>query len=244
MAISQDFVPQMFDIIAFDGDDTLWDNERLYQRGKERFIELLMDYSEPQTLSKLIDDMEVQNIRYYGYGIKSFILSMIESAIKASSGKVTGEIIQKIITIARDMLDSEVLLLDHVEETLVKLSHKYELMLITKGDQFEQERKVNCSGLSRYFRYIEIVGDKTVETYQRLLSKYGIDPKRFLMVGNSVKSDILPVLKLGGKAIYIHYRNTWLHEMASEEEVRGLEYLEFDSMRQLQNFLGLTNQSE
>jgi len=236
--------PAMFDIIGFDGDDTLWDNERLYQHGKERFTELLRDYSDPLTSSKLIDDLEVHNINYYGYGIKSYILSMIEAAIVASSGKVPGEIIQKIITIARDMLDAEVLLLDHVEETLAILSQKYDLMLITKGDQFEQERKVNRSGLSQYFRYVEIIGDKTVETYQRLFAKYRIEPKRFLMVGNSVKSDIIPVLRLGGKAIYIHYPNTWSHEKVSEDEVKGLEYLELESVSQMHNFLGISNRSE
>ena len=226
-----------FDLIAFDGDDTLWDNERLYLQAKERFDELLSHLSGPEKASQRLEEMELLNIRYYGYGIKSYVLSMIETAIEVTSGKVDGEIIQQIIKIAKDMLDAEVLLLENVQETLENLYQDYDLMLITKGDQFEQEGKINRSDLARYFRYVEIVGDKTRETYQRLFYKYQIDPHRFLMVGNSIRSDILPVVQLGGKAIYIHFMNTWTHEMVAEEEIKELEFVELTHLGQLPDYL-------
>jgi len=230
-------VHQLFDLIAFDGDDTLWDNERLYRQATVRFTDLLSRYTNPEEASHRLDEMEVQNICYYGYGIKSFVLSMIETAIDVSAGKAGGEVLLQIIDIAKDMLDAEVLLLENVQETLACLSQEYDLMLVTKGDQFEQERKINRSDLAKYFRYVEIVGDKTRETYQRLFDKYQINPHHFLMVGNSIRSDILPVVQLGGKAIYIHYLNTWMHEMVTEEEIKGLEFCELDHLGQLPEYL-------
>jgi putative hydrolase of the HAD superfamily len=227
----------LFDVIAFDGDDTLWDNERLYLQATEQFDDILFRHSGAVNASKRLEEMETQNIGYYGYGIKSFILSMIETAIEASSGKVDGEVIQEIIRIAKDMLEAEVLLLENAKETLESLSQDYDLMLITKGDQFEQEGKIQRSNLVGYFRYIEIVGDKTRETYQRIFNKYQIDPHRFVMVGNSIRSDILPVVQLGGKAVYIHYINTWTHEMVSEEETKEIEFVKLANLSQLPEYL-------
>jgi putative hydrolase of the HAD superfamily len=226
-----------FHLVAFDGDDTLWDNERLYRQAQERFDVLLASYSGSINASQRLEEMETINIHYYGYGIKSFILSMIETAVEVSSGNANGETIKQIIQIAKDMLDAEVLLMENVEETLKILSQDYDLMLITKGDQFEQESKIQRSNLNRYFRYVEIVGDKTQETYRRIFHKYQIDPSRFVMVGNSIRSDILPVVQLGGKAIYVHYQNTWAHEKVAEEERKGLEFIELDHLGQLPEYL-------
>ena len=225
------------DVIAFDGDDTLWDNERLYQLAKDRFDALPWYKTFPESASQRLEEMEMRNILYYGYGIKSFILSMIETAVDISSGTVESGIIRQIIKIAKDMLEADVLLFENVKETLEKLSQDYGLMLITKGDQFEQEGKIQRSGLIDYFRYVEIVGDKTKETYRRIFNKYQIDPCRFVMVGNSIRSDILPVIRLGGKAIYIHYMNTWSHEIVSKDELEGLAFDEIARLDQLPEYL-------
>ncbi len=230
-------VHNLFDFIAFDGDDTLWDNERLYLQAEERFIKLIAPHTDPNHASQLLEEMEMRNIQYYGYGIKSFVLSMIETAIEVSRMEVSSEIVLQIMNIAKEMLDADVMLLGNVKETLETLSQDYHLMLITKGDQFEQERKIQRSELSRYFQYIEIVGDKTKETYQRLFNKYRIDPHRFVMVGNSIRSDILPVVELGGTAFYIHYANTWTHEMVSDEEMQGLEFFQLTHLSQLIEYL-------
>lgn len=219
----------MIDIIAFDADDTLWENESFYTRAKGRFFELISQYSSAEMVELRLNETEISNIRFYGYGIKSFILSMIETAINLSEGRVQGEEIQQIIDLAKEVLTAEVSLFEHAEETVFKLAEKYDLMLITKGEQWEQERKIRGSGLAKYFRYIEIVGDKTQQAYQLILAKYQIDPARFLMVGNSIKSDILPVLAIGGQAVYIPYENTWFHEL----ETSGATHPPYDELAHL-----------
>jgi putative hydrolase of the HAD superfamily len=227
----------MIEIIAFDADDTLWHNETLYLRAQARFKQLLSDYHNPERIQQRLDEIEMRNIRYFGYGIKSFTLSMIETALELTDGSITGKEIQKILDIAKQMLTAEVDLFEQAEDTLDQLSSKYELMLITKGDSFEQERKVAGSGLTRYFKYIEIVANKTAEIYRGLLAKYSIDPTRFLMVGNSIKSDILPVIEIGGQAVYIPYTQTWVYETVSDPGARKSEYIELEYLGQLPVFL-------
>jgi putative hydrolase of the HAD superfamily len=154
----------------------------------------------------------MRNINIFGFGIKSFALSMIETAVEITNEHLEANQIRKIMTFSKQMLNADIQLLDHVEETLADLSLKHDLMLITKGDTFEQEKKIARTGIAGYFKYIEIVGAKTSQIYASLLGKYGIDATRFIMVGNALKSDIIPVLEIGGKALYIHYEDTWAHE--------------------------------
>ena len=227
----------MIEVIGFDADDTLWHNETLYHQAKEDLSQILTNYREPQETKAWLDQTEVANIEYYGYGIKSFTLSMIETAIDVSDGKVTAEEINSVITIAKMMLAAPVDLVDGVEAALDSLSSSYDLMLITKGDQFEQERKIRISGISHYFDYLEVVGEKSVLTYTMVLGKYNLDPTSFLMVGNSLRSDILPVLKIGGQAVYIPNETTWFHEHADHQEIRDFEYEELERIIQLPELL-------
>ncbi len=203
-----------FDLIAFDADDTLWHNERLYAGAQTRFAGLLAHYHSESWVRERLYQTEVRNIQHFGYGIKGFALSMIETAVELTEGRISGTDIQILIDIAREMLSTEVELLPHVAETIPQLAAKYPLMLITKGDLFDQENKLARSGLAQHFRHVEVVSQKTPETYTRLLNKYSLDAAHFLMVGNSLKSDILPILAVGGHAVHIPYEITWLHESA------------------------------
>jgi putative hydrolase of the HAD superfamily len=227
----------MINVIGFDADDTLWHNESLYHQAKEDLSRLMSGYDEPQQVKAHLDQTEVANITYYGYGIKSFILSMIETASQVSAGQVTAKEIDAIIDIAKRMLTAPVDLVDGVEETLANLSSEYDLLLITKGDQFEQERKIRLSGIAGYFRYLEVVGEKTADTYRSVLRKYNLDPTSFLMVGNSLRSDILPVLMIGAQAVYIPNELTWFHEHAGHKEIGDVEYVELERITQLPGIL-------
>lgn len=204
----------MFQLIAFDADDTLWHNETLYLDVEERFATLLAPYAGAEQAAHVLHEVEVRNLAHYGYGIKGYTISLIEAAVELSRGRIAGDAIQNLIDLTRDMLVAHVQLIDHAEEVVTRLSGQYELMLITKGDLFEQEAKIARSGLRDRFQYVEIVSDKTPETYATLLTRYDIAPSGFLMVGNSMRSDILPVLDLGGQAVYIPYHATWAHEHA------------------------------
>lgn len=214
-------------MIAFDADDTLWHNETYYQRAEEKFKQLMKDYQTPARVAEQLAETEIRNVRWYGYGIKSYILSMIEAAIALSGGKVTGDEIQTVLDIGREMLSADVPLFEHTTDTLAALSRDHDLMLITKGDLLEQDNKVQRSGLARFFKYVEIVQDKTPASYQLLLNRYNILASRFVMVGNSLKSDILPVIEIGGRAVYVPYEHTWAHEKvdASQHVYDEIEHL-------------------
>lgn len=227
----------MIEAIGFDADDTLWHNEILYHQAKEELSQILSGYQEPQHVRTLLEETEVNNIAYFGYGIKSFALSMIETATKISDGRTSASEIENILAIAKRMLTAPVDLVEGVEETLANLSDQFTLILITKGDQFEQERKINISGIADYFRYRDIVGEKSPSSYNRILEKYNLAPTRFLMVGNSLRSDILPVLKIGGFAVHIPNDQTWFHENADQEEFGDLEYTELERLGQLPEYL-------
>jgi putative hydrolase of the HAD superfamily len=223
----------MFDLIAFDADDTLWHNETLYTQIQDKLKALLTSYVDSETVEQRLYETEMRNLKYYGYGIKSFTLSMIETAIGLTKGKIQGAEVQQIIDFGREMLTAEVQLLEHAEETLSKLAQSYELMVITKGDLLDQKSKLSRSHLSDYFQYVEVVSDKTRQTYETLLAKHGIKPQRFLMVGNSLKSDILPVLALGGHAVYVPYQTTWAHEIVDSPLVEHDRYYELEHIGQL-----------
>jgi putative hydrolase of the HAD superfamily len=227
----------MIEIIGLDADDTLWHNEPLYHRAKKTFIKILADYGDPQEIKAWLDKTEVRNIEYYGYGIKSFALSMIEAATDISKGQVTGAEIGEIIAIGKKMLKAPVELVEGAEETLKQLAAQYELILITKGDLFEQERKIDHSGISNYFRYLEVVGEKSEASYRKILGQYNLNPARFMMVGNSLRSDILPVIGIGGQAVYIPNEHTWFHEHASQEEIGEINFGELERLSQLPDYL-------
>jgi putative hydrolase of the HAD superfamily len=218
----------MFDIIAFDADDTLWHNEPLYIDIQNRFKQLLSGYHSPEWVDRKLFDTEMRNLKHFGYGIKGFTLSMIETAIELTEGRISGSEIQKIIDFAREMLETRLDLIDHVEETLAELCQSYPLMIVTKGDLLDQEAKIANSGLAGYIQNIEVVSNKTREAYATILSRHKLEPKRFLMVGNSLKSDILPVLELGGRAVYIPYHLTWVHENHIEGELPQEGYYQLE----------------
>lgn len=203
-----------FDVIAFDADDTLWQNERLYVHVQGQFKALLSRYHAPDWVGDRLYATEMRNLQHYGYGAKAFALSMIETAVELTEGRIAGRDVQVLIDLVKNMLTAEVELLEHVAETIPRLAGAYPLMLITKGDLRDQESKIARSGLADHFSRVEIVSDKRPETYAALLKRHGIAPARFLMVGNSLRSDVLPVLAIGGSAVHVPCAHTWVHEVA------------------------------
>lgn len=226
-----------FDVIAFDADDTLWDNEPLFTQAQDTLEEILTDYLESRDLRRLLYQRERRNLEIFGYGVKAFTLSMIETAVELSGGRVAGKDIQRIIDIGKTLLRHPVHLLDGVEEALQALSGAYRLWIITKGDLLDQESKVARSGLADLFDAVEIVSEKDESSYRQLLANHRVDPERFLMVGNSPKSDILPVCTLGGHAVWIPYQSTWEHETASTEEMERCGCRRIASMADLPDLL-------
>jgi len=205
------------ELIAFDGDDTLWHNERSFQKGRERFRSLLGDAGVAITdhdLDAVVNRIEVGNLEYYGYGVSSFVLSLIEASIELTDGRVTGNQLHGLIELAKHMLTEEIELLPGVREVVATLAGTHPLMLVTKGDLLHQTSKLDRSGLREYFRYVEVVSEKTTATYARILSRHGIEPARFLMIGNSIRSDVLPVLEAGGWAAQVPAELSWSHEHA------------------------------
>jgi putative hydrolase of the HAD superfamily len=227
----------MLDLIAFDADDTLWHNESLYKATQDRFQELLAPYGQDGRAVTELYETEMQNLRYYGYGLKSFALSMIETAIRVTAGRIGGGEIQQIVGLAKEMIDTPVRLFDGVAEAVSTLAASHRLMLITKGDLLDQERKLAQSGLAPFFAYVEIVTDKTEAVYRSLLAQYQIAPQRFLMVGNSLRSDVLPVVALGGHAVYIPCDITWVHESATVEDHASRKYAELEHIGLLPAFV-------
>lgn len=208
----------MFDVIAFDGDDTLWHNETLYAAAQAEFRRLLAEHHPAEIVDQRLYETEMRNLEFYGYGIKSFTLSMIETATELTDGQMTAEDVRRILGIGRKMLTADVRLLEHAQATVTQLAGSHPLMLVTKGDLRDQKRKLANSGLAPYFRHIEIVTSKTRTDYEEILDKYEINPARFLMVGDSLRSDIAPVLELGGHVVHIPYQLAWAHEVVADVE--------------------------
>ncbi|WP_447635642.1 HAD family hydrolase [Flavobacterium microcysteis] len=199
-------------VIAFDADDTLFVNEPYFQETEEKFCALMQDYLSHQGLSQELFRVEIQNLSLYGYGIKGYILSMIEAAMKISNKTISVDVIEKIIEYGKELLQRPIELLDGVEETLEALHGKYKLVVATKGDLLDQRRKLHNSGLGHYFHHIEVMSDKQEKDYHDLLNRLEIKPEEFFMIGNSLKSDVLPVLGIGGHAVHIPFHTTWAHE--------------------------------
>jgi len=199
-------------VIAFDADDTLWINETYFDETEKKFCGLMEDYLSHQGISKELFTVEIDNLKLYGYGIKGYILSMIEAAMNISNNTIPIEIIEKIIRYGKELLEKPIVLLDGVEETLGTLHGKYKLVVATKGDLLDQRRKLHNSGLGHYFHHIEVMSDKQEIDYVDLIKRLDIEPSAFLMIGNSLKSDVLPVLAIGGHAVHIPFHTTWAHE--------------------------------
>lgn len=199
-------------VIGFDADDTLWHNEAYFLEAQERFWGLMGDFLPQHTTSRELMQTEIQNIDLYGYGIKAFILSMVETAIRISEGTITTKVIEQIIGYGKDMLAKPVELIDDVEAVLSALEGRYRLVVVTKGDLLDQQRKLEKSGLEDFFHHVEIVSEKNAAGYLKLLQHLDVGPGQFAMIGNSLKSDVLPVLGLGGYGIHVPYHTTWEHE--------------------------------
>lgn len=215
-------------VIAFDADDTLWVNEPYFQETERKFCALLEDYIPHHTVSKELFKVEVQNLSLYGYGIKGYILSMIEAALSISNKTIGIEIIEKILEYGKELLNKPIELLDGVEDVLKALSGRYRLVVATKGDLLDQERKLKKSGIQHYFHHVEIMSDKQEADYVNLIRHLDIPPEDFMMIGNSIKSDILPVLAVGGYAVHVPYHTTWAHEHVESR-------VEHDRFRQIQH---------
>lgn len=222
--------------IAFDADDTLWVNEPYFQEAETAFCQLLEDYLPHDAIAQELLATEIKNLHLYGYGVKGFMLSMVETAARISNGATSLPLIDKIIAIGHDILLKPVELLDGVAETLDELKGKYRLVVATKGDLLDQERKLRKSGLQDYFHHIEIMSDKKDADYRKLIRHLDCRPEHFLMIGNSVKSDILPVLEAGGYAAHIPYHITWAHER-HEHKPESERFMEFKNIREVLDYL-------
>lgn len=218
--------------IAFDADDTLWVNEPYFLATEKKFCQLLADYMPEHTVSQELFKTEMQNIAIYGYGVKAFILSIIETALRISNNTVPPVIIEKIIDYGKEQLNQPVELLDGVAEVLPALKEKYKLVVATKGDLLDQERKLRKSGIEHFFHHIEIMSDKQEADYLKLIKHLDIQPSEFMMIGNSLKSDVLPVLAVGGHAVHIPYHTTWAHEVV-EDSVQHSNFRHFENLKDI-----------
>jgi len=201
-------------IIAFDADDTLWHNERYFQISQDRFADLLKPYTDPDHLKERLLAAERRNLGHYGYGIKGFTLSMIETAIEVTGSDVPASVISELIAVGQDMLAHPIDLLPGVEDVITEVSEQHKVLLITKGDLLDQERKLAQSGLGDHFNGVEIVSEKQPDIYRRIFQSYGGEPERAMMVGNSLKSDVLPALTIGAWGVHVPHELTWALEYA------------------------------
>lgn len=222
-------------VIAFDADDTLWVNEPYFEEAEAKFCDLMAPYLSRHQLSQELFKTEIDNLKIYGYGIKGYILSMVEAALHISDNTIPAEGIGKILQYGKDLLAKPIELLDGVEETLQALHGRYKLVMATKGDLLDQHRKLHNSGLGHYFHHIEVMSDKQELDYQKLLQRLEIAPSEFMMIGNSLKSDVLPVLGIGGHAVHIPFHTTWAHERIDHK----VEHKHFRDFPQLSDILEL-----
>ena len=214
------------EIIAFDADDTLWENETFFREAEQQFCQILKEYQPDEKIMSELFQVEMQNMEIYGYGIKAFILSLIETALLISNKKVRPEQVEAILLIGKTMLNKDVVLLDGIHDVLEKLSPGYRLVLATKGDLLDQERKLKKSGLLKYFHHIEVMTHKKEENYRELLKHLDIDAGNFMMIGNSLKSDVLPVINLGGTAVHVPFHTTWVFEQMDANEINSERFFE------------------
>lgn len=223
-------------VIAFDADDTLWINEPYFQETENKFCALLEDYMPHHNVAKELFKTEIDNLALYGYGVKGFMLSMVETALRVSNNTVSTDTIEKAIQYGKELLAKPIELLNGVEEILSALKNNFRLVVATKGDLLDQERKLKKSGLEHYFHHIEIMSDKQEADYLKLIKHLDIKPEEFLMIGNSLKSDVMPVLAVGGHAIHIPYHTTWAHEKI-EQTIEHKNFRQVMTIKEILSFL-------
>jgi len=211
-------------VISFDADDTLWVNETYFREAEGKFAKLLSKYETENKIDQELFKTEIKNLSLYGYGIKGFVLSMVESALELSNNKIPQDKIEAILNIGKEMLDKPIELLEGVEEVLQSLQGKYKLILATKGDLLDQERKLEKSNLLQYFHHIEVMSDKKPKDYKKLIKHLDIKPSELLMIGNSLKSDVLPLVKIGASAIHVPFHTTWAHEEVANDQESTTDY--------------------
>lgn len=222
-------------VIGLDADDTLWVNETFFREAEKEFGNLLSRFETPNKIDQELFKIEMANLPVYGYGIKAFVLSMLEAALKISNGKLTAEEIEAILRIGKKMINHPVELLEGVTETLSALEHRYRLILITKGDLLDQERKLAKSDLAHYFHHIEVLSEKNEENYSALLNQLNIKPSEFLMVGNSLKSDVLPLVNIKSQAVHVPFHTTWQHEVVTPDA--DVQFLTLNKLSDLISYL-------
>ncbi|MFD2551045.1 HAD family hydrolase [Bizionia sediminis] len=228
---------QHIQVVGFDADDTLWVNETYFREAEAAFGNLLSSY---ETLNKIDQELyktHIKNLAIYGYGVKGFVLSMVETAIEISNNAINAQTMQAILEIGKDMLEKPIELLEGVEEVLSQLALKYKLILATKGDLLDQERKLKNSGLLDFFHHIEVLSDKKEDNYSRLLNHLDIKPSQFLMIGNSLRSDVLPLLNIKAQAIHVPFHTTWVHEQVKDLETNGKSYKTVKNLKALPELL-------
>lgn len=224
-------------VVGLDGDDTLWHNESIFAATHERLRALVAQYAAPADIDTWLLATEQRNLALFGYGVKGYTLSLIETAIACTDERITAADIATIIGWGKDMLAHPVELLDGVAETVAQLAGAFRLALITKGDFFHQQSKIARSGLAEHFDVIEIVAEKDPDTYRSVLARAAIDPATFVMVGNSLRSDVLPVIATGGRAVHVPYHLTWEHEQVSDHEHDRRRYTRLGDIRELPDLL-------
>lgn len=220
-------------VVAFDADDTLWVNETYFREAEIQFADLLSKYETKNKIDQELFKTEIKNLAIYGYGIKGFVLSMVECALELSNYKIPQKTLEKIVNIGKEMLEKPIILLEGVEEVLQKLQGKYKLIVATKGDLLDQERKLEKSNLLKYFHHIEVMSDKKEKDYVKLIGHLDIKPHQFLMIGNSLKSDVLPLLKINAKAIHVPFHTTWVHEEVTAKETNAADYITLTNIREV-----------
>ena len=227
-----------FKTIAFDADDTLWVNEPIFTNTRLDFEKILSKYLEiNEGLEKELYAVESRNLELFGYGIKGFMLSMIESALELTHYNIKGEDIERIISLGKDMLKQPVEILDGVREVIHEFENEYQLMIITKGDLWDQENKIARSGLADYFNKIEILREKSAHSYSEAFMKHNIHIDEVLMIGNSLRSDVLPICELGGTAVHIPFHDTWMHEHMTQQHTDEHDYYELNRISELPDLI-------
>ncbi len=224
-------------VIAFDADDTLWVNETYFREAEHQFAKLLFGYETENKIDQELFKTEIRNLETYGYGVKGFVLSMVECALELSNYQISQDKIEQILNIGKEMISKPIELLEGVEEVLQSLQGKYKLIVATKGDLLDQERKLEKSGLLKYFHHVEVMSDKKKKDYQKLVKHLEINPSELLMIGNSLKSDVLPLVKIGSAAIHVPFHTTWAHEELSKNNESKSDYITISKITKLLPYL-------
>ena len=220
-------------VIAFDADDTLWVNETYFRDAEHQFAKLLTAFETENKIEQELFKTEIRNLSLYGYGVKGFMLSMVECALEISNNNLNPALLNNILNIGKEMLEKPIELLEGVEEVLKALQGKYKLIVATKGDLLDQERKLEKSGLMKYFHHVEVMSEKKENDYKKLLSHLDIEAGELLMIGNSLKSDVLPLVKIGASAIHVPFHTTWAHEEVSAIEQSTTAYTTVTSITEI-----------